>query len=255
MLHLHRKKARLANRQAIVIRTGSFLLFGLFFFSQTSLAQKNITDLNLWDHDSKPFYFGITLGTNLARFQVDQHPKFLQDDSVYTAEPLNSGGFSLGLSATARLTNRFQARFNPQLIFMERDILYKLKYPDFDGTTDVSKKIESVLVTFPFQIKLQSDRIDNFRVYVFTGIKGDIDLASNARAKKADDLVKIDKYDYGFELGLGFNFFFESFILSPEIKISNGIRNIHSRDPNLIYSNVLDRIQSRMIAICIHIEG
>jgi hypothetical protein len=127
---------------------------------------------------------------------------------------------------------------------MERDILYKLKYPDFDGTTDVSKKIESVLVTFPFQIKLQSDRI-----------KGDIDLASNARAKKADDLVKIDKYDYGFELGLGFNFFFESFILSPEIKISNGIRNIHSRDPNLIYSNVLDRIQSRMIAICIHIEG
>jgi hypothetical protein len=111
------------------------------------------------------------------------------------------------------------------------------------------------LVTFPFQIKLQSDRIDNFRVYVFTGIKGDIDLASNARAKKADDLVKIDKYDYGFELGLGFNFFFESFILSPEIKISNGIRNIHSRDPNLIYSNVLDRIQSRMIAICIHIEG
>ncbi len=48
-------------------------------------------------------------------------------------------------------------------------------------------------------------------------------------------------------LGLGFNFFFESFILSPEIKISNGLSNIHSRDPNLIYSSVFDRIQSRMI--------
>lgn len=212
-------------------------------------------DLNLWDHDSKPYYFGITLGSNMARFQLEQHSRFLQDDSVYTVEPVSSGGFSLGLSATARLTNRFQVRFNPQLIFMERDILYKLKYPNFEGETQTTKKIESVLVSFPLQLKLQSDRIDNFRVYIFTGIKGDIDLASNAREKKAEDLVKIKKYDYGFELGMGFNFFFQSFILSPEIKISNGIRNIHSRDQNLIYSSVLDRIQSRMISFCIHIEG
>ncbi|MCC7402123.1 MAG: PorT family protein [Chitinophagaceae bacterium] len=249
MLHLHRTKN-------IVIKSGTFLLFGILFLSHTSTAQrKNITDLNLWDHDNKPFYFGISLGANLSRFQVDLNSRFLQDDSVYTAEPVNSSGFSLGLSATARVTDRFQLRFNPQLIFMERDLLYKLKFPNFEGETSTTKKIESVIVSFPLQVKLQSDRIDNFRVYVFTGIKGDIDLASNARAKKSEDLVKIGKYDYGFELGLGFNFFFPSFILSPEIKISNGLKNIHSRDPNLIYSSVLDRIQSRMIAFCIHIEG
>ena len=78
---------------------------------------------------------------------------------------------------------------------------------------------------------------------------------SNARAKRAEDLVKIDKYDYGVELGLGFNFFFPSFIFSPEIKISNGLKNIHSRDENLKFSNVLDRITSRMIVFCIHLEG
>ncbi|MBS1620511.1 MAG: PorT family protein [Bacteroidetes bacterium] len=248
MLYLHRKKT-------FILKARLLLLFSFFIVSFTSQAQKYITDLNLWDHDNKPYYFGISLGANLARFQLNHNSKFLQDDSVYTIEPVSSGGFSLGLSATARLTDRFQLRFNPQLIFMERDFLYKLKFPGFEGETDVTKKIESVIVTFPIQVKLQSDRINNFRVYMFTGIKGDIDLASNARAKKAEDLVKINKYDYGIELGLGFNFFFKSFILSPEIKISNGIRNIHSRDPNLIYSNVLDRIQSRMIAFCIHIEG
>ena len=79
------------------------------------------------------------------------------------------------------------------------------------------------------------------------GLKADIDLASNARAKRADELVKIQKYDYGYELGVGFNFYFPSFIFSPEIKISNGLKNIHSRDENLKYSNVLDRITSRMI--------
>ena len=248
MLHLHRKKASCLKTKWCSLLAGLIL-------AQISIAQRNSTDLNLYDHDSKPYYFGITLGTNLARFQTEHHPKFLQDDSVLVAEPENSGGFSLGLSATGRLSNRFQLRFNPQLIFMERDIFYKLKYPDIDGQTNVTKKIESVIVTFPFQVKFQSDRIDNFRVYMLTGVKADIDLASNARAKRAEDLVKIKKYDYGFELGLGFNFFFESFILSPEIKISNGLGNIHSRDPNLIFSSVFDRVQSRMIAICIHIEG
>jgi hypothetical protein len=250
MLHIQRTKIFIKG-------AGSFLLFGLafIFISQKSFSQRSYTDYNLWDHDSKPYYFGITLGANSARFQTELHPRFLEDDSVYVAEPLNSGGFSLGLSATGRLSDRFQLRFNPQLIFMERNIFYKLKYPDIDGYTDVTKKVESVLFTFPLQVKFQSDRIGNFRVYMMTGVKADIDLASNARAKRAEDLVKINKYDYGFELGLGFNFFFESFIFSPEIKISNGLRNVHSRDPNLIYSSVFDRIQSRMIAFCIHIEG
>jgi hypothetical protein len=102
--------------------------------------------------------------------------------------------------ATARISDRFQARFNPQLLFTERSILYKLKYPE---GTEVTKTVESVIVTFPLQLKLQSDRIGNFRVYMLTGVKGDIDLASNARAKKADDLVKIKKHDYGHRTGYG----------------------------------------------------
>ncbi len=87
------------------------------------------------------------------------------------------------------------------------------------------------------------------------GIKGDVDLASNARARKAEELVKINKYDYGFEAGLGFNFYFPSFIFSPEIKISNGLSNLHSRDESLKYSSALDRILSRMIIFSIHLEG
>jgi len=245
MLHLLWKKVR-------TLKPGSCLIFGMMLLGQTSFAQPR--DLNLYDHDSKPYYFGITLGANMSRFQTELHSKFLENDSVYIAEPKNSNGFALGLLATARLSDRFQLRFNPQLLFTARSIFYKLKHPE-GGETDKTKTVESVIVTFPLQVKLQSDRIGNFRVYMMTGIKGDIDLASNARAKKAEDLVKIEKYDYGFELGMGFNFFFESFIFSPEIKISNGLNNIHSRDERLKYSNVFDKIQSRMVVFSIHIEG
>ena len=245
MLYLLRQKTR-------TLRLEFYFLFGLILLAQTSMAQPR--ELNQYDHDSKPYYFGITLGSNMSRFHPQLHSRFLENDSILIAEPKNSNGFALGLLATARLSDRFQLRFNPQLMFTERNIYYKLKHPE-GGTTDINKTIESVIVTFPVQVKLQSDRIGNFRVYMMSGIKGDIDLASNARAKKAEDLVKIRKYDYGVELGLGFNFFFQSFIFSPEIKISNGLGNIHSRDPNLKYSSVFDKIQSRMVVFSIHIEG
>jgi hypothetical protein len=67
--------------------------------------------------------------------------------------------------------------------------------------------------------------------------------------------VKLAKGAAGYELGFGFNFYFPSFIFSPEIKISNTIPDIHSRDANLIYSNVIDRLQGRMIVFSLHLEG
>jgi hypothetical protein len=249
MLHLHRKKSS-------IIKVTALLLTGAMLLCQQASSQMSRVEMNMYDHDSRPYYFGLTIGVNLNRFQTELHSRFLQDDSMYVAEPTNSGGFTLGLNATARLSDRFQLRFNPQLMFIERNVLYKLKKPDpIDNRTEITKKVESVTMSFPINIKFQSDRIGNFRVYVLAGVKGDIDMASNARAKKAEELIKIQKYDWGPEFGLGFNFYFESFIFSPEIKISNGIPNIHARDPKLIYSSVFDKIQSRMIVFCIHLEG
>ena len=117
------------------------------------------------------------------------------------------------------------------------------------------QKIESVIFSFPFQLKFNSDRIGNFRVYMLGGAFTQMDLAANARARRAEDLVKLQNSDYGVELGMGFNFYFQSFIFTPEIKLSNGLRDVHSRDENLKYSNVIDRINSRMIVISIHLEG
>jgi Outer membrane protein beta-barrel domain len=246
MLHIHR-------REIGTLRI-CFVSIILLLIASATFAQER--ELYLTDHDSKPYYFGITLGANVSSFHIEHHPRFLQYDSVYTVNPEYTAGFQLGLLATGRLSNRFEVRFNPMLLFTDRGLTYKLKYTDlFEQSDSVTKKIESVITTFPLQIKFFSDRIGNFRVYMLGGIKADIDLASNARAKRAEELVKIQKYDYGIEAGIGFNFYFPSFILSPEIKISNGFKNIHSRDENLKYSNVLDRITSRMIVFCIHLEG
>ena len=241
----------LLQRKGLRLRLVLFFCF-LYAFSLDISAQR---EMYQEEHDLKPYYFGITLSTNLARFQTSLHSTFLQQDSILVAEPANAGGFALGLAATARLSNRFEMRFNPQLAFMDRTISYKMKYPEYELGYDISKKVESVIVTLPLQFKFNSDRIGNFRVYMLGGGKLDYDLASNARARKAEDLVKIEKMDYGVEAGVGFNFYFKSFIFSPEIKLSNGLKNVHSRDELLKYSNVLDKIQSRMVVFSIHLEG
>jgi hypothetical protein len=224
---------------------------------QTSVACFAQKELNMPDHDNKPYYFGITLSFNQSRFLANHHPYFLVQDTVAVAEPANGRGFSLGLAATVNLTPRFELRFNPQLIFTDKLMFYRLNKPSAakDELPEMTKKIESILLHFPLHIKFNSDRIGNFRVYLLAGGKFDYDLNSNARAKRAEDLIKITKYDYGVEGGIGFNFYFESFIFSPEIKFSQGLQNLHSRDPNLKFSNVLDKLNSRMIIFSIHLEG
>lgn len=243
MLHLQRKKTNSVRKVFLVVA---------LFASLSSFAQR---EMFLEEHDNKAYYFGISLGANSAFFHSDLHPYFLTQDSILTAEPLHTSGFHLGLSATARLSHRFAVRFNPQLIFLDRTVQYSLSYSDLDNATVVDKKVESVITTFPIQLKFLSDRIGNFRVYMLGGGKVDLDLASNAKARKAEDMIKIDRMDYGIEAGVGFNFYHKSFILSPEIKISNGLRNLHSRNENLNFSKVLGDVKSRMIMFTIHLEG
>ena len=248
MYYLLRQKSHLKRWVAGII---------LLIASQQVNAQLRDA-LNLPDHDDKKYYLGIGLIYNNARFQVSQHSQFLSNDSVMVVEPENVGGFGLAGIHTLRLSPRFEVRaIFPQLLFAYKNLTYHIKYPDASKNESavMTKKVESILLGLPVHIKFRSDRINNFRVYMFGGAKFEYDLASNSTARKAEDLVKLKKYDFGVEAGVGFNFYFPVFILSPEIKISNGISNIHSRDVNLKYSSAIDKLNSRMIVFSLIFEG
>ena len=215
-------------------------------------------ELNLPNHDDKKYYLGIGLVYNNSRFGVSHHPQFLANDSVMVVEPENTGGFGLAGMHTYRLSPRFEIRaIFPQLLFSYKNLTYHLKYPDpaKEEQPVATKRVESILLGLPLHLKFRSDRINNFRVYMFGGVKFEYDLASNSTARRAEDLVKLAKIDFGVEAGIGFNFYFPVFILSPELKISNGLSNIHSRDPNLKYSNVIDKLNSRMVVFSLIFEG
>jgi len=215
-------------------------------------AQKELFRRN---HDDLVYYFGLTLGYNYSYLHISKSDKFLTNDSILSAEPGSSGGIAMGLMATARLSDHFQVRANPQLIIGgSRYIAYTLSKSKLGEALYQNQTLPSTLVSFPFQLKFNSDRIGNFRTYLLGGIKYDYDLSSNSSARNVEDLIKLKASDLGFELGWGFNFYLPFVTISPEIKISNGLSNLHQLDPTLKYSNVLDKILSRMVVFSIHFE-
>ena len=238
LLHIYRRKV-IATILVLIISMGG------------AFAQR---EFNMPDHDEKPYYFGIILGYNTSHYNITHHPSFLLRDTIQTIESLNSGRVHLGILANWQVTERIDIRGYPlHLIFSEKKFDYREKGQT--GIVTTEQRVESIVMSFPLQVRLKSDRIGNFRVYTLAGGKYDFDLASNAGARNSENIVKVRKSDLGVEGGIGFQFFFKYFIFSPEIKFSYGLTNVHARDESLRYSNVIDKMNSRMVMFSLHFEG
>jgi hypothetical protein len=218
-------------------------------------AHSQMREINRENHDDLPYYFGIYLAYNTSYLHPSKNPRFLEDDSILTAEPGSSGGVALGFLATRHLSKRWEFRLNPNLIIGgAKYFTYTLKNPQPGESLVEKKTLPSAIFTFPVQFKFNSDRIDNFRVYMlFDGYVAS-DLMANAGTRNAEDLIKLKRNDYGLETAIGFNFYLKFVTLSPELKFSYGIANLHARDPNLKFSSVFDQLQTRMITFSLNIE-
>ena len=209
-------------------------------------------------HDDLPYYFGLTLGYNSCYLSPTKSKTFLMSDSVMVAEPGSSGGIALGLHGTLKLSRRFQLRFNPQLVLGgARYFSYTITHPAIGEPITQTKTMPTTMWNFPLQIKFNSDRIGNFRTYLLFGGKYDINVISNDGNQtniNNDWLLKLKRDDLGLEIGVGFNFFLEYFTLTPEIKFGYGLTNVLDRDPNLKYSSVFDKLQSRILMFSLHFE-
>jgi hypothetical protein len=205
--------------------------------------------------DDLPYYFGLTLGYNTSYLHHTKSANFFASDSIMYVNPVASGGITMGLLGTLKINDHIELRANPQLIIGgSKYIDYTLKSVKPGEQTQHQQILPSTLVSLPAHFKLNSDRIDNFRLYILGGVKFDFDLSSNSTSRNADDLVKLNAADFGLEAGLGVNIYLPFVTVSPEIKFSYGISNLHKLDNGLKYSNVLDKLRSRMIVFSIHLE-
>ena len=236
-----------------LLRKKIIATLGILFCAVSSLqAQREIYRSY---RDDLPYYFGLALGYNTSYLHHTKSANFFASDSIMYVNPVASGGITMGLLATLKINDHIELRANPQLIIGgSKYIDYTLKSVKPGEQTQHQQILPSTLVSLPAHFKLNSDRIENFRLYILGGVKFDFDLSSNSTSRNADDLVKLNAADFGLEAGLGVNIYLPFVTVSPEIKFSYGISNLHKLDNGLKYSNVLDKLRSRMIVFSIHLE-
>lgn len=208
-------------------------------------AQFNVHELG-----RKDIYFGIAMGVNVGDFKIIHSKKEQINDSIRYFKSQFGPGFNLGIICNYQFHRYFDLRFIPTLSFSDKAIVYE----DLNHSM-IKKTISSIYLDFPLQLRFKSDPIKDFRIYVIAGLRYDFDLASNVKARKADDIIKLNKNDAAAEYGLGFMIYFPYFILSPEIKVSHGFLNIHSSTPGLIYSRTIERMYSRTFTLTLNLEG
>ncbi len=205
---------------------------------------------NFLDFQQKPYYFGITLAYNSAKYSVVHSDNFIKNDSIRIAETTTGGGFNLGIVTNLKIGQYFDFRFLPTLSFTDRSI----EYTTFEAGR-VEKRIESVFVELPFHVRYKSDPYKDLRLFIIGGGKYSFDVANNSRSRQNTQLLKVAPSDFSIEVGAGVQIFFPYFIFSPEIKVSHGLSNTLIYNENLSYSNVLDKVRSRTFTISFHFEG
>lgn len=225
-----------------------FVVIAAMLLCWNASAQTHVP--NMPEHDGKLYYFGLTFGFNYSSYKVNNTKSFAESDTFKQVQPGFGPGFNLGIMGNLRLTKFVDLRFIPALVFAEK----KLKIVGQDNVVK-DNSIESIYMQLPLQFKFKSDRIGNFRFYGIIGGKFDYDLASNARSRRQDELIRVSPIDLGAEVGIGFDFFYPNFIFSPEIKLSQGFINSHYPDATIPLSNTIDAMRTRMIVFSIHLQG
>ena len=182
---------------------------------------------NLPRFDQKPLHFGFFLGISQLDFAVQHAPTW--PTGIYHVVPQSSPGYLVGIISDMRLSPFLNLRVNPTYVAGERTLLID----GVDRATGVrdwyTRRVESSLVRLPVELKWKSARIGNHRWFVLGALHTTYDLGS--KAKVVDDrLFKLQPVDYGFDLALGTDLYFEFFKLSPQLRWSFGLGNLHVQD-------------------------
>lgn len=213
----------------------------------TAVAQNG--SWNMEDHDQKRYYFGVNFGLNQSTYNITHTENFTPIDTFRNIQSRYSAGFHVGLMGSLKLNSFVDVRLLPTILFVNKPLRISTI------NTFEERSVESIYMHVPLQLKFKSDRIGNFRFYGLAGGKMDYDMAANAKSKRTDELIRIKGLDYGYELGIGFDFFFSNFILTPEIKLSQGLRNSHFKDQDLPLSNMVDKLNTRMFVFSLMIQS
>lgn len=248
------------------------ILTGLLSFSTLWGQQAKIENLTFFD--KKEYHFGFFLGVNQMLYTIKTKTDFentiyLQDQipefNVDQAQLLKIGasptlGFTIGIISDLRLGKYFNLRFTPNLQFGERLLLYDIKTEYGAVTATIigyEKRIPSTLLNFPINLKYKGIRMHNMRPYLIVGGRLTMDLGAQAsktiNENEQDITIKLYRDDIYAEAGVGFDFYFNWFKMSTELKMSYGLRDVLLHENN-IWVDPIEHLNSKLFQFSVTFE-
>ncbi len=213
-------------------------------------------NINFDDYKSKDFYFGISLGLNSSKHQVFHSREFIGNPAIRLAQGAASTGFTVHGIVNYKLGDFFDFRMLPGISFTTRHLDFNEAFDPATGiTTSNRKTVESTFTEIPIHIRYKSAPYKDKRAFIVGGINYSFDLSSNSQTRQADDFIRISPHEFRLEAGVGMQFFFQFFILSPELKFSQGINNTLLFNDQIIESTALEKLLSRTVTLSFHFEG
>lgn len=211
---------------------------------------------NLTNYYNETLHFGFTLGVNRTNFLIVPSQHFERYDTLKWVRSSPKFGFNLGIVSELRLHKYLTLRFVPNLSFAERNLQY---YFEGHDTVVRTKTIESTFLNFPLDLKLRSKRVNNFSAYVLGGGGYSLDLASKRKVKNDstdpnEQIVRLKRDDFSYEAGAGVEFYLQYFKFAVELKMTQGVKNLLIKD-NTVYSESIDKLNSRVFLVSITFEG
>ncbi|MBK8817976.1 MAG: PorT family protein [Saprospiraceae bacterium] len=191
----------------------------------------------------------MNLGFNNTGFSLARSGFFINNDSIRVTEGENEIGLNMHMVTNLRIGDYFDFRFIPGFSFAQRG----LQFTQVEGNIVNTRKIESVFVEIPLQLRYKSMPFKDKRMFMLAGLKYSYDVQTNSKSRK--NLLKISPHDFQYEFGFGIQMFYPYFIFSPEIKFSKGLSNLLIYDNSKNESRVLERIRTEIISISFNFEG
>jgi hypothetical protein len=224
--------------------------------------------VNLPKFYKNKMHFGFALAYNKTDFRIHTIKNSSFPDTVIggvtygvkTVYSKSDPGFALGIISDFRLHEYIRFRFTPNISFASRSLDYTLENAKHDSTKLYKKSVESTFIILPLEFKLQSKRLDNFGAYVILGGGYTLDLVSKKKgqaiggANQLDDAILLKRDDYFYSGGAGVDFYLQYFKLGLEVKVLQGTKNLLQKNNN-IFSNSIDKVNSKMVIFSVTFEG
>jgi hypothetical protein len=239
------------------MRKRIFIIIGFLLVSNSFFAQKQKVKNQPYG-DYKLYHFGITVGMNFQDMLLTNSGLAAVDENGnpagtwYATIPNYSPGLTVGLIADLYLNPYMNLRFTPSLSFGSKD--FEFVEPNLKESFKTS--VRSNYLMAPFDLKIRSMRLNNYRPYVLTGVYAALDLG-----RKLDEPLLMKPMDYGITLGLGCDFYLPIIKVIPEIRFCFGLSDIVKKDRTDLtdhsvskYPDAITKGVSRIIMITFNFE-